>query len=117
MLLRSFDDDAHELPWFAGAHVLPIYPGPGAVFSPLCTDVPTLKGGVAEGKRAVMRMARALLLPEEERAKRGVGAEEAHALESNIMPFPPGELLVAGEAARAGGCSGARGRLARLWGG
>ncbi len=30
MLLRSFDEDAHELPWFAGAHVFPLYPGPAA---------------------------------------------------------------------------------------
>ncbi len=55
-------------------------------FSPLCIDVPTLKGGVEEGKRAVMRMARGLL-----RDVLDVGhREDAH--ESNIMPLA-GELV------------------------
>lgn len=29
-LMRSFDEDAHTLPWFSGAHVYPIYPSPHA---------------------------------------------------------------------------------------
>lgn len=62
MLLRSLDDDADELPWFAGSAVYPVYPHPsGSSFSPVCTDVPTLKAGVAEGRRAVLTVARAAL--------------------------------------------------------
>jgi hypothetical protein len=31
MLLAAADrEDAHELPWFAGAHVYPLYPGAAA---------------------------------------------------------------------------------------
>lgn len=60
ILLRSLDEDSHKLPWFAGTHVLPIYPSSHASsFSPLCTDVDTLKQGVAEGRRAVMTVAKA----------------------------------------------------------
>jgi len=62
MLLRSLDEDAHEFPWFAGTHVYPVYPSASAAsFSPLCIHVPTLKSGVAEGRRAVMAIARAAL--------------------------------------------------------
>lgn len=62
ILLRSLDERSHELPWFAGTHVLPIYPSSHASsFSPLCTDVPTLKQGVAEGRRAVLAIAKAAL--------------------------------------------------------
>ncbi|PSC75485.1 Patatin Phospholipase A2-related [Micractinium conductrix] len=53
--------DAHELPWFAGAHVFPLIPGPASNLSPLCIDVPTLKAGVAEGRRGVLALGRALL--------------------------------------------------------
>lgn len=53
MLLRSLDEDAPQLPWFAGSHVLPVYPGPASDFSPLCIDPATLRGGVAEGRRAL----------------------------------------------------------------
>lgn len=62
MLLRSLDEDSHLLPWFAGSHVLPLYPSSHASsFSPLCTDVPTLRDGVAEGRRTVLSMARSAL--------------------------------------------------------
>ncbi len=62
ILLRSLDENSHKLPWFAGTHVLPIYPSSHASsFSPLCTDVDTLKSGVAEGRRAVMTVAKAAL--------------------------------------------------------
>jgi predicted patatin/cPLA2 family phospholipase len=61
MLLRSFDDDATRLPWFAGTHVYPVYPGAAAKFSPLCTDPATLMAGVAEGRRAVIEVAKAAL--------------------------------------------------------
>jgi predicted patatin/cPLA2 family phospholipase len=62
MLRRSLDDGAEELPWFAGTHVYPVYPHPaGCSFSPLCIDVNTLKSGVAEGRRAVLNVARAAL--------------------------------------------------------
>jgi hypothetical protein len=74
-------------------------------FSPLCTDVPTLKGGVAEGKRAVMRLAQALL---RDSLDQGPPRDEVH--ESNIMPLTA-ELSAAagGTKARAGG------GLSRLW--
>ena len=36
-------------------------PHPPRSFTPLCTDVPTLKSGVAEGRRTVLALARALL--------------------------------------------------------
>lgn len=65
MLLKSLDDDAHELPWFAGSHVYPVYPKAGASsFSPLCIDVPTLKRGVTEGRRSVLSIVDALLMSE-----------------------------------------------------
>lgn len=59
ILLRALDEGAHQLPWFAGTHVLPIYPSShSSSFSPLCTDVPTLLQGVGEGRRAVYAMAK-----------------------------------------------------------
>jgi len=64
MLAKALLDheNAPRLPWFAGAHVYPVYPRRAASsFSPLCTDVPTLKVGVAEGRRMVMEIAKAAL--------------------------------------------------------
>jgi predicted patatin/cPLA2 family phospholipase len=59
ILLRGLDEGSHQLPWFAGTHVLPIYPSSHASsFSPLCTDVPTLLQGVGEGRRAVYTIAK-----------------------------------------------------------
>lgn len=60
MLFRSFDEDAEQLPWFAGSHVFPIYPA-GKCPSPVCTDVAQLKAGVAEGRRAVMSVLKAAM--------------------------------------------------------
>ena len=125
MLLRSFDEDAAAQPWFAGSHVFPLYPGPAASFSPLCTDVPTLKAGVAEGRRAVMRLAQALLAPlegaalgEGRRGGRSAGSSGREAepelllMESNIMPLASGEL----GAPHAPAAAARRSRLSRLWG-
>ena len=64
MLAKALLDheNAPRSPWFAGAHVYPVYPRRAAAsFSPLCTDVPTLKVGVAEGRRMVMEIAKAAL--------------------------------------------------------
>lgn len=62
MLLRAASEEAaHELPYFAGTHVYPLYPGAAANFSPLCIDPPTLKAGVAEGRRGVLAVCRAVL--------------------------------------------------------
>ena len=60
MLMRALDKDAHDrYSWFAGSHVLPLYPDARAsTFSPLCTDVETLKLGVAEGRRMVLDLAK-----------------------------------------------------------
>ena len=30
LMAAAARDDAHELPWFAGTHVYPLYPGPAA---------------------------------------------------------------------------------------
>ncbi|KAG7671719.1 hypothetical protein Ndes2526B_g07387 [Nannochloris sp. 'desiccata'] len=60
MLLRSFDEDAEQLPWFAGSHVFPIYPMARCP-SPVCTDVAQLKSGVAEGRRSTMTVMKAIL--------------------------------------------------------
>ncbi|KAI7840064.1 hypothetical protein COHA_006195 [Chlorella ohadii] len=60
-LLQALTHPApYELPWFAGAHVYPLYPGSASNFSPLCTDPTTLKAGVAEGRANVIALARAL---------------------------------------------------------
>ncbi|KAI8104240.1 hypothetical protein M9434_002800 [Picochlorum sp. BPE23] len=83
ILLRSLDEESHKLPWFAGTHVLPIYPSSHASsFSPLCTDVPTLLSGVNEGRRAVLAVARQAfgdLLD-------APSLEAAHSESANIMP-------------------------------
>ena len=65
MLMRALDKDAHKrYSWFAGARVLPLYPHPrSSTFSPLCTDVDTLKMGVAEGRRMVTELVRLANLP------------------------------------------------------
>eukprot|EP00882_Tetradesmus_deserticola_P001738 GHRQ01001868.1.p1 GENE.GHRQ01001868.1~~GHRQ01001868.1.p1 ORF type:complete len:467 (+),score=178.06 GHRQ01001868.1:470-1870(+) len=41
-------------------HVFPVYPGPAAAFSPVCTNVETLNGGRFEGYRAINRLMSAL---------------------------------------------------------
>lgn len=109
MLLRSFDEGAHELPWFSGTHVFPLYPGPAASFSPLCTDVPTLKAGVAEGRSAAMRLAQALLQDSLEQQVAPL-LDEVH--ESNILPVTA-ELSAAAKAGAAAGKR--RGVIARFW--
>lgn len=67
MLMRALEKDAHErYSWFAGAHVLPLYPDPrSSTFSPLCTDVETLRTGVAEGRRMVTNLVKLAKLPVE----------------------------------------------------
>eukprot|EP00890_Picochlorum_soloecismus_P002600 jgi/Picsp_1/3340/NSC_06178-R1_protein len=83
MLLRSLDQDSHKQPWFAGTHVFPIYPSSHASsFSPLCIDVPTLKAGVAEGRRAVLAVARAGLADAVDLQK----ALELGSISANIVP-------------------------------
>jgi predicted patatin/cPLA2 family phospholipase len=83
MLLRSLDQDSHKHPWFAGTHVFPIYPSSHASsFSPLCIDVPTLKAGVAEGRRAVLAVARAGLADAVDLQK----ALELGSMSANIVP-------------------------------
>lgn len=37
-------------------HILPVYPGPAAAFSPVCTHVETLLAGRAEGHAAMQRL-------------------------------------------------------------
>ena len=43
-------------PEFGGAHLYPAFPGAGAAYAPVCTDVPTIRGGIAEGRAAVERL-------------------------------------------------------------
>lgn len=80
MLLRALEEDAHtRYSWFAGTHVLPLYPDASAsAFSPLCTDVETIKLGVAEGRRMIADLVRVGNLPLSESA----GVED-----SNIQAF------------------------------
>ena len=47
---------ASARPEFGGAHLYPIFPGAGAAYAPVCTDVPTIRGGIAEGRAAVERL-------------------------------------------------------------
>lgn len=61
MLARALEEGAEKSTWFAGAFVYPIFPGPASSFSPLCTDVPTLKAGVAEGRRVALAVLEATL--------------------------------------------------------
>jgi predicted patatin/cPLA2 family phospholipase len=103
MLARARDPGAHELPWFAGAHVFAIYPAARpAAFSPLCIDRPTLLRGVAEGRRATLAVMRealggvldfeALGLAGEAAAPPGgAGAGAGAPAASNIVPAPRGE--------------------------
>ena len=85
MLLRALEEDAHErYSWFAGAHVLPLYPDARAsTFSPLCTDVETLKLGVAEGRRMIVELVKAADLPVPELPAESFGLVE----DSNIQAF------------------------------
>jgi len=65
MLAKALESqDAHnQYAWFAGAHVFPLYPHAKPTnFSPVCTDVPTLKAGVQEGRRMVMQLMEVLLM-------------------------------------------------------
>jgi hypothetical protein len=43
-----------------GGHVFPLFPGAAAGFAPVCTDVPTLNAGRAEGYRSVGKLVAAL---------------------------------------------------------
>jgi hypothetical protein len=43
-------------PEFGGAALYPVFPGPAAQFSPVCLDVDTILGGIAEGRAAVERV-------------------------------------------------------------
>lgn len=61
MLLRALEPGAEQLPWFAGSHVYPIYPQPRVSLSPLCTDPPTLRAAVAEGRRATLAVLQAVV--------------------------------------------------------
>ncbi|KAK9806904.1 hypothetical protein WJX72_006985 [[Myrmecia] bisecta] len=72
MLLMSLDEGSEKLPFFAGTHVYPIFPGDAARYAPVCTDVETLKAGVAEGGKAVMRVFR----PSEEQVQASERAVE-----------------------------------------
>ena len=64
-LLEALDpavQDPAARPWFAGAHVYPVYPGPAAGFSPMCTDTRTLRAGIEAGRRAVLATLQPILL-------------------------------------------------------
>ena len=70
-------------PEFGGALLYPVFPGPAAQYAPVCTDVPTIRAGIAEGRAVVERLfgAEALreaaeqkMMEEEETRERGAGA-------------------------------------------
>lgn len=49
ILLRALDPSAHELPWFAGAHVLPVMPGPAARWVATAAGAARVDGGPLPG--------------------------------------------------------------------
>lgn len=64
-LLEAIDEriaDPSSRPWFAGAHVYPIYPGPAAAFAPICRDTATLAAGEEAGRQAVLSILEPILL-------------------------------------------------------
>lgn len=84
MLAKALESqDAHnQYAWFAGAHVFPLYPHAKPThFSPVCTDVPTLKAGVQEGRRMVLQLMEVLLM--------GGGGGQSHSSSNgnNIVPL------------------------------
>jgi len=75
---------ARTRPEFGGALLYPVFPGPAAQYAPVCTDVPTIRAGIAEGRAVVERLfgpeavreaeEQRRLEEEEEAARRGAGA-------------------------------------------
>lgn len=43
-------------PEFGGTLLYPVFPGPAASYAPVCTDVPTIRAGIAEGRAVVERL-------------------------------------------------------------
>jgi len=62
-------------PEFGGAALYPIFPGPPSQYSPVCLDVDTILGGIAEGRAAVERVL-AGVLSEDEGEEEGEGGVE-----------------------------------------
>jgi hypothetical protein len=60
LLLRALEPGHSDLPVFRGAQVLPLYPGPAAGYSPLCTDAGTIRTGIEEGRRMLLSLVPAL---------------------------------------------------------
>ena len=62
VLSLSMDEGAHELPFYGGAHIFPVYPNSGpASFAPLCVDPETIRRGIEEGKDVVRRTLKGVL--------------------------------------------------------
>ena len=57
MMQLALDHPAAAVrPEFGGASLYPIFPGPASQYSPVCLDVDTILGGIAEGRAAVERV-------------------------------------------------------------
>lgn len=65
---------------FGGAALYPVFPGAGAAYSPVCTDVPTILGGIAEGRAAVDRLFGADAIAAAGGGRAGAGAAESREL-------------------------------------
>ena len=80
---------ARSRPEFGGALLYPVFPGPAAQYAPVCTDVPTIRAGIAEGRAVVERLfgPEAVREAEEQRRREEEeGAEEATPLSSPPSP-------------------------------
>ncbi|KAA6416561.1 MAG: patatin-like phospholipase [Trebouxia sp. A1-2] len=55
MLVLGLEEGSHQMPFFSGCNVYPIFPGAASKFPPVCIDVDTLIKGVEEGQLAVRR--------------------------------------------------------------
>jgi predicted patatin/cPLA2 family phospholipase len=65
---------AASRPEFGGAALYPVFPGPAAQYSPVCLDVDTILGGIAEGRGCVERILGELFQGEEGLEGEGAGA-------------------------------------------
>jgi hypothetical protein len=84
-------------PEFGGALLYPVFPGPAASYAPVCTDVPTIRAGIAEGRAVVERLFGPEAIREAEQQKVAEEEEEALARAAEVAgtggaaspPSPP----------------------------
>ena len=76
-------------PEFGGALLYPVFPGPAASYAPVCTDVPTIRAGIAEGRAVVERLFGPEALREAEEQRRLEEEEEARGRSEAAAEAPP----------------------------